>query len=261
MNQLPSIYDLTTGAQLADVLGAVRAIDAPHAYPWEVAAKYAPHVRQAGELWQRNPIVMFDWEPWAISSTHPSFVPHLGSVDPHEATLEAIQIKHQQYTNSIAAVTPLAKERGVRIFVYSYLSLTHKRSNDIYSDGVRYKTWQVEQAAVLDLPVSVDGQTTTLIELLRESNGGVLIPWYVPAAMNEPRFVRKVTTIFSRATDAIGDGAMPLLTPTVAGGNARVVPEIQSALIAMAKERGEFAVWAKPGEVTDEFRKLLREGM
>jgi hypothetical protein len=112
---------------------------------------------------------------------------------------------------------------------------------------------------VLSLPVFIEGRQTTLLEILQESGGGTMVPWYVPDQLNEPRFAKKLTTVFGRATDAIGDSAVPLLTPTVAGGDAQVIHEIQQALIAECRKRKEFAVWAKPGEVTDEFRELLAE--
>ena len=265
-----TIYDCTLGAQLRDVSGSVRPVFVYHAYPFvDAMERFMPPVIEAGNAccadcrW-----AIYDYEPWnskLTDSTNPGIVPHVGSVDPHFADIEGIQRRHQQYATALAAVTPKAKELGARLGIYGYLSLAHKRLEDINQDGDRHNTWRMEQDLVLKLPVLIDGKETTLLAVLNESGGAVWIPWYVPENWNKntPGFINKAVKVFTRQCEAIeaaGGKAIPLLGPTVAGGDAQVLPEIQRALIQAARERGSFGVWAKPGEVTDEFRALLTEG-
>lgn len=262
-------YDITLDQQFAGDRVARPATLIYHAYPWlPREKKFGPAIEAAAAT--RSKQICFDYEPWAFPEDHPQqiFRQNATEIDPHRESIEEVQRQHQLYGNAIASVRDAAKQADVKIGIYSFLSLHHRRLSDIGSNGREYIRWRQQQQRVLSLPIVVDGSETTLLALLNETGGAVWVPWYVPNQWNSPRWKSKVKKVFGRLTAEIekaGGKAIPILNPNTIGGDkgnpTTVLPEIQRDLVrmAIAQHPNQWSVWAKPDQVTPEFRKIIHE--
>lgn len=244
-------YDVTIGSQLANVPGSVRATIGYHAYPWEAPEKrYIPAIEQAAKT--PSKVLQLDYEPHVFKGK--------GFPDPKYSSLEEITLWHEEYAAGLDRVIPLAKQRGVKLGIYSFLSLVPRRLSDI---RLRHEEWQADQQRVLDIVLN-DGRT--LLDRVKETGGSVWVPLYMPQSWNKPRFAPLVRHSFSQALKTLQEQevpTIPILWPRTAGknGGKPVHPDIMRALIREVRQShgNEWAVWARKDEVHDEFRNLIRE--
>ncbi|WP_428307558.1 hypothetical protein [Lacipirellula sp.] len=241
-------YDATIGRQLADVPGSVPVEVVYYAYPW------TPDKYQVEALGHRGQIVTLDYEPTVLSGDRRQ------PLDPKEASLQEIAQTHRELHDALEAIRAQAKQEQTRIGIYSWFEHTPGNGDLILRQPKQYFD-NVQATARLEVAPG-----KTIRDQLVDMGGVNWTSNYVPEGWNNDTWgLQKFLILCERkaaALEAAGVPSVPQLRPvTVGKGGEKPVREaIVRAWVLWARNRygNQWAIWAKEGEVTPEFKSWLK---
>ncbi|BBO30603.1 hypothetical protein [Lacipirellula parvula] len=247
-DSIAQCYDATIGRQLADVPGSVPVEVVYHAYPW-TPAKY-----EVEALGHRGKIVALDYEPTVLAGDRRQ------PLDPREASLHDIAKAHRELHDALEAIRPQAKREKTRIGIYSWFEHTPANGDFILTHPQEYFD-NVQATARLQV---APGET--IRDQLKDLGGVNWTSNYVPEGWNNDTWgLQKFLITCERkaaALEAAGVPSVPQLRPVTVGkdGEKPVREAIVRAWVLWARNRygNQWAIWAKEGEVTPEFKSWLK---
>jgi hypothetical protein len=245
------IYDVTVEAELADVPGVVRMSDHQHLWQLDKDGNLprTKHWDAAFAAVAAGKDVTLGIEPdtnaqWPMPT------------DPRFASLEEIAKTHRILAQQLEPLCQLAQKTGAKVWVYRFLSPTHKRVEHIVNQP---DAWQADVKALVNL--AYNDQRKTIAKLLASTGGGELCHCYVPSGWNGPQGwqVAKCVLLVERqqaTLAALGVNSLPLLHPFAIGDRKPVKETVWRAMVFAATRRGQAAVWSGPNHRRDKDGKI-----